>query len=79
MVLNAEKRVRLTDVLSTRDDVTTKEGTSAHPAPTASPTTPLAPSVRTTPTPASPQACKLAATGVISILQYLLVDWNSRD
>jgi len=62
MVLNAEKRVRLTDVLSTRDDVTTKEGTSAHPAPTASPTTPLAPSVQTTPTPASPQAVSAPAS-----------------
>ena len=56
MVLNTEKRARLAEVLSTRDDATAKAGTSAHPAFPASQTASLPPSTQTTPTPASPQA-----------------------
>jgi len=62
MVLNIEKRARLAEVLSTRDDATTKAGASARPASPASPTTPLDPSIQTTPTPASPQATPAPAS-----------------
>jgi len=62
MVLNVEKRARLAEVLSVRDNATAKAGASARSASPASPNAPLAPSIQTTPTPASPQATPAPAS-----------------
>ena len=57
MVLNTEKRARLAEVLSVRDNVATgKAGASARPVSPASPNTPLPTFIQTTPTPTSQQA-----------------------
>jgi len=53
MVLNAEKRARLVEVLSLCDDAAAGAGTSAPTAPPATQTTPGPPSIQTTPVPAS--------------------------
>ena len=53
MVLNAEKRERLVEVLSIRDDATAATAASTSPTPPATQTTPVPPSTQTTPAPAS--------------------------
>jgi len=53
MVLNAEKRARLAEVLSLRDDAAAGAGASAPTAPLATQTIPAPPSTQTTPVPAS--------------------------
>jgi len=56
MVLNAEKRARLVEVLSSRDDIAAKASTSARPASPATQIAPEPPSQQAIPTPSSPQA-----------------------
>jgi len=53
MVLNAEKRARLAEVLSLQDDANAGAGASTPTAQPATQTTPVPPSIQTTPVPAS--------------------------
>ncbi|XP_068475734.1 uncharacterized protein [Phaseolus vulgaris] len=62
MVLNAEKRARLAEVLSIRDDATAKASALVRPASPATQTAPIPPSTQTIPTPASPQTTPAPAS-----------------